>query len=50
MEWHMRWTDDVRTLYHLNYYRSPLVPRLKSLAARFMKPAPTEDAAPPLST
>ena len=23
MEWHRRWTDDVRTLYHINYYRSP---------------------------
>ena len=23
MEWHRRWTDDVRTLYHVNCYRSP---------------------------
>ena len=23
MEWHRRWTDDVRTLYHINRYRSP---------------------------
>ena len=23
MEWHRRWTDDVRTLYHINLYRSP---------------------------
>ena len=22
MEWHRRWTDDVRTLYHVNCYRS----------------------------
>ena len=21
MEWHTRWTDEVRTLYHVNYYR-----------------------------
>jgi Acetyltransferase (GNAT) domain len=36
MEWHTRWTDDVRTLYHVNYYRSPLVPAFKSLAARLL--------------
>ena len=35
MEWHTRWTDDVRTLYHINYYRSRLVPGLRSLVARF---------------
>ncbi len=23
MEWHLRWTDEVRTLYHLNSYRWP---------------------------
>lgn len=23
MEWHLRWTDEVRTLYHLNIYRWP---------------------------
>ena len=34
MEWHTRWTGDVRTLYHVNYYRSSLVPRLKAAAAR----------------
>ena len=25
MEWHLRWTDEVRTLYHLNTYRWPLL-------------------------
>ena len=24
MEWHRRWSDEVRTLYHVNAYRSPL--------------------------
>lgn len=38
MEWHMRWTDDVRTLYHVNYYRSRLVPRIRNIAARFGSP------------
>lgn len=28
MEWHTRWTDRVRTLYHINVYRWPLLNRL----------------------
>jgi len=28
MEWHLRWTDEVRSLYHLNHYRWPLLKRL----------------------
>jgi CelD/BcsL family acetyltransferase involved in cellulose biosynthesis len=28
MEWHTRWTDEVRTLYHLNHYRWPLLARI----------------------
>jgi CelD/BcsL family acetyltransferase involved in cellulose biosynthesis len=31
MEWHTRWTDQVRTLYHLNHYRWSLLPRLRGL-------------------
>ena len=31
MEWHTRWTEEVRTLYHVNYYRWPGVKRLHSL-------------------
>jgi CelD/BcsL family acetyltransferase involved in cellulose biosynthesis len=27
MEWHTRWTEEVRTLYHLNHYRWPLLAR-----------------------
>lgn len=34
MEWHTRWTDDVRTLYHVNWYRSQMMPQLRSLASR----------------
>jgi CelD/BcsL family acetyltransferase involved in cellulose biosynthesis len=34
MEWHTRWTDDIRTLYHLNYYRWPLLRRLHALLRR----------------
>lgn len=31
MDWHMRWTDKVRTLYHVNWYRWPLLERIHSL-------------------
>lgn len=31
MEWHTRWTDEVRTLYHVNYYRWPVLGRLHAL-------------------
>jgi CelD/BcsL family acetyltransferase involved in cellulose biosynthesis len=38
MEWHTRWTDDVRTLYHLNHYRCPLLRRLHTLLRREQAP------------
>jgi CelD/BcsL family acetyltransferase involved in cellulose biosynthesis len=28
MDWHLRWSDDIRTLYHLNAYRWPWLRRL----------------------
>lgn len=28
MEWHLRWTDEVRVMYHLNAYRWPWIRRL----------------------
>ncbi|QYF95070.1 GNAT family N-acetyltransferase [Massilia sp. PAMC28688] len=28
MEWHTRWTDEVRTLYHINFYRWPIIASL----------------------
>lgn len=31
MEWHTRWTDEVRTLYHVNFYRWPALGRLHAL-------------------
>lgn len=31
MEWHTRWTEEVRTLYHVNYYRWPGIKRLHAL-------------------
>lgn len=31
MEWHTKWADDVRTLYHINVYRWPFLPSLLHL-------------------
>lgn len=28
MEWHLRWTSEIRTMYHLNGYRWPVLARL----------------------
>ena len=35
MEWHTRWTDEVRSLYHVTCYRHSLSKRLLKLAKRF---------------
>ena len=43
MEWHRRWTDDVRMLYHINRYRSPWLRRTHDLLRR---PIAKADAAP----
>ncbi len=51
MEWHTRWTDEVRTLYHANVYRWALVPRVHGQVKRWlgratpMPAAATEQAA-----
>jgi CelD/BcsL family acetyltransferase involved in cellulose biosynthesis len=37
MDWHTRWSDDVRTLYHASCYRLPLVSRLRALLRRVGK-------------
>ena len=40
MEWHRRWTDDVRTMYHVTRYRSPWIMKLRRKLARSAAPAP----------
>jgi CelD/BcsL family acetyltransferase involved in cellulose biosynthesis len=43
MEWHLRWTDEVRTLYHLNTYRWPVLRTWhRKLHARVAGPRLTE--------
>ncbi len=31
MEWHTRWTDEIRTMYHVNGFRYTMLPKLKHL-------------------
>ncbi len=38
MEWHTRWTNDFRTLYHINFYRWSWLPTFWHLASRFRRP------------
>jgi hypothetical protein len=42
MEWHTRWTDQSRTLFHVNYYRSPFLRAARDLlkqVRRWVTPA-----------
>jgi CelD/BcsL family acetyltransferase involved in cellulose biosynthesis len=32
MDWHTRWTEEVRTMYHINYYRYPLLATIHKIA------------------
>ena len=46
MEWHTRWTDEVRTLYHVNHYRWPALGRLHALLQSRRAPSPKADHVP----
>jgi hypothetical protein len=43
MEWHTRWTDEVRTLYHVNLYRWPALRRLHALAQKRRAVSPSTE-------
>lgn len=44
MEWHRRWTDEVRTLYHVNSYRWPLLLTLRTMIKNRAAKPPGEAA------
>lgn len=46
MEWHTRWTSEVRTLYHVNYYRWSALARLHALWQSRRAPKPKEPHVP----
>jgi len=41
MDWHLRWTDQVRTLFHVNWYRWPTLMRTASQLAQRWRPRTT---------
>jgi CelD/BcsL family acetyltransferase involved in cellulose biosynthesis len=44
-EWHTRWTDEVRTMYHVNHYRWAALAQLRTLINN--RAAPPQDAPAP---
>lgn len=34
MDWHTKWSDEIRMLYHINYYRWPIIPNLRNTIKR----------------
>jgi hypothetical protein len=47
MEWHTRWTEQVRTLYHANLYRWALVPLVHAQVKRWIgRAAPADTRSP----
>lgn len=42
MEWHTRWTEEVRTMYHVNYYRWPGMGRLHTMLESRAAPTTTK--------
>ena len=45
MEWHTRWSDEVRTMYHVNYYRWPFLPRIRHTLAKLRMPRDQTESA-----
>jgi hypothetical protein len=38
MEWHTRWSDEVRTMYHINYYRWKFLPKIRRRLTKMRMP------------
>lgn len=52
MEWHLRWTDEVRSMYHITHYRWPALKSLHTLVNKLRgggkgQPAPAAEPVPP---
>ncbi|MDD5297592.1 MAG: GNAT family N-acetyltransferase [Rhodocyclaceae bacterium] len=47
MDWHTRWTDQTRTLYHLTLYRWPFLRQMASLRRRMTQTQAKDGAANP---
>lgn len=44
MDWHLRWTENRRTMYHVNYYRWAWLKRLLSPKGQAVEPAMEQEA------
>jgi hypothetical protein len=42
-DWHLKWTNEVRTMYHLNFYRYDWVAGARSFLKAFYEPVHTEE-------
>ncbi len=45
MEWHTRWTEDARVLYHVNWYRWPTLMRASTALSQRLRPKPSKSEA-----
>jgi CelD/BcsL family acetyltransferase involved in cellulose biosynthesis len=48
MDWHRRWSDDVRTLYHVNHYRVAGLASLHRLYGRWQQRQPADPSPAPI--
>jgi hypothetical protein len=45
MEWHTKWSDEVRTIFHINYYRWPFLPKFRRWATKMRMPRDQPESA-----
>jgi CelD/BcsL family acetyltransferase involved in cellulose biosynthesis len=43
MDWHTRWSNEVRTMYHVNYYRWPLLSKIRGMLLKLRMPQQKPD-------
>lgn len=46
MEWHTKWSDEMRTMYHINCFRSPVIAALNRVRRKVSQPEEASVAAP----
>jgi CelD/BcsL family acetyltransferase involved in cellulose biosynthesis len=44
MDWHTKWSDEVRSMYHINFYRWPLLMKIQRMMTRMRTPALQSEA------
>ncbi len=46
MDWHTKWCEEVRTMYHVNCFRQPWVAGMRKLIGKFRNPVEMQSGAP----